>query len=229
MSENNSLTVVGFATLAIALAMTAALSLHFGHIPGHTALEEVFAAAVDVFFEVCVAGGVIWWYQRRQALRVAQEAIVHDLVDIRTQVAAAGFLVSSHRSGLTWGQQLRILIAAIARIDEVDRSIKELGDRAHSTKALGHLRHARSALEELRSEYRDQHEAVDRDQTVFEKAKKDDQMPDLDAHWRKMLSYLKKTETLVIDEPSQLLLELRKAADSVSGHRETASAAAKQN
>ena len=215
MSENSPASFFAFVALVIVLALFAGLSAHFGHLHRDKIFEEVFTAAVEVFMEACVAGIVLWWYQKRKARRAEKDALVRQLSDIRAQVLAASFLMHSHRSGSTWVKQLQLLIAASGRVEEVKHSIEILEGSKRSKSAVRHLNKVLGYLKELRSEYRDQHERVDKDQTRFEDEKKRG-TSNLEAHWTEMLGYLKKTNDLVLqDESSALLSELGLAADYI--------------
>jgi hypothetical protein len=217
MSENTPLTFVGFIAIAFVLALIATISMRLGEIHSDKVFEEVFAGAVDVFLEVVVAGGLIWLYQRRQALRAEKAKIARDIREIRAQVREAGLLLTAHQSGKTWGEQSRALIAASTRLEEVRLSLDTIRRDSQSKKAAAHLRNAQSALEKLRDEYRDKHEQVDRQQSQFEQDKKTHPNPDLHAHWNAMLAYLTETNRLLLNENSELLRELRSAAESFKG------------
>jgi hypothetical protein len=104
LSENQSLTLVGFLVLAVVLASVAGLSLYFGEIHGEKAFEEVFGASVAVFMEAVIAGGLIWLYQRGQVLREKKAKIAHDIREIRAEVREAALLMTAHRSGKTLGR-----------------------------------------------------------------------------------------------------------------------------
>jgi len=217
MSENTPLTFVGFIAIAFVLALIAALSMRLEQIDSAEAFEEVFAGSVEVFLEVVVAGGLIWLYQRRQALRAEKARIARDLREIRAQVREAGLLMTAHQSGKTWGEQSRAMIAASARLEEVGLSVDALRRDSQSREAAAHLRNAQSAFERLRDEYRAKHEQVGRDQSKFEEQKKAHANPDLRAHWNGMLSYLSQTNSLLLNDNSELLRELRGAAEACKG------------
>src|SRR5437879_1466848 len=105
MSENASLPVFALLAMVAVLAVTMAVSWRVADLRRTEVAKEVFAASTEVFMEACVAGGIIWWFQRRQTVQAKKTAIARDLRGIHEKVSAARFLMSAHKSGKSWVEQ----------------------------------------------------------------------------------------------------------------------------
>ena len=218
MSENASLPFVALSAVVVVLALTMGVAWHAADLGSTEVAKEVFAASTEVFMEACVAGGIIWWFQRRQAVQAKKIAIARDLRDIHEKVSAARFLMSAHKSGKSWVEQSKILIAARATVVEIQFSIKELRGTGPAT-AKSRLSRVESALRDIGEEYLMRHEDVDRNEREFQKRKDAGERPNLSQHWEEMLQYLPQTCNLVLNDMSRLFSDLRDASQSIETRR----------
>lgn len=185
-------------------------------LPPNEVKKTILGSLVDVVIGGVVVHGLLTFHRREIARRAGLAEIAGRVERLAAELRKATFLMSTHKSGKTWGEQIRALIPFHAQLKDDLSRLK--GAEQHEVRdAVSHLSSMESDLRKLfEGDYRTQHEFVDRKQLDYERGKAaairaGTAPPDRESHWLQLLASLQCTNEFLSNSET-LTSRLDKAA-----------------